>query len=116
MHAQRRLKLKVKAQDVEGNPMLLSLSDWQARIFQHEYDHLQVRPTPVQGEITVDCALLLWLPKMPGPSHGCKCAAQGKLFHDRMTPAVLQTIRKDLVALEEDFLSRHPGVAIQRVV
>ena len=39
---QRRRKLKVKAQDVDGNPMSLSLTDWQARIFQHEYDHLQV--------------------------------------------------------------------------
>ena len=40
---QRRLKVKVRAQDVEGKEQILSLTGWQARIFQHEYDHLQVR-------------------------------------------------------------------------
>lgn len=40
---------------------------------------------------------------------------QGKLFHDRMTPAVLQTIRSELVALEEDYIRRHPGTEIQRL-
>lgn len=42
-NVQRRLKIKVRAQDVEGREQVLSLSGWQARIFQHEYDHLQVR-------------------------------------------------------------------------
>ena len=32
-----------------------------------------------------------------------------------MTPTVLQTIRKELLALEEDYIRRHPGVEIQRI-
>ncbi|DBB17934.1 TPA: Peptide deformylase 1B, chloroplastic, variant 2 [Trebouxia sp. C0006] len=34
--------VKIKAQDETGAKVSLSLTDWQARIFQHEYDHLQV--------------------------------------------------------------------------
>lgn len=41
--------------------------------------------------------------------------AQGKLFHDRMRPEVLQTVREDLLALEEAFLRENPGVAVQRI-
>ena len=39
---QRANTVKVKAQDETGAKVSLSLTDWQARIFQHEYDHLQV--------------------------------------------------------------------------
>jgi peptide deformylase len=39
---QRPLKVKVKAQDLDGNKFVLPLSGWPARIFQHEYDHLEV--------------------------------------------------------------------------
>ncbi len=35
--------MKVRAQDVKGSTIMLTLTGWQARIFQHEYDHLQVR-------------------------------------------------------------------------
>jgi len=38
---QRPYKVKVRAQDVNGETLMLTLSGWQARIFQHEYDHLQ---------------------------------------------------------------------------
>ena len=39
---QRPLKVKVKAQDVNGNKMHRTFNDpWVARVFQHEYDHLQ---------------------------------------------------------------------------
>lgn len=37
----RASSIKVRAQDLSGKRIDLSLSDWQARIFQHEYDHLQ---------------------------------------------------------------------------
>lgn len=37
----RSVSIKVKAQDLAGKRVNLSLSNWQARIFQHEYDHLQ---------------------------------------------------------------------------
>ena len=39
---QRPNTVKIKAQDETGAKVSLSLTDWQARIFQHEYDHLQV--------------------------------------------------------------------------
>lgn len=32
----------VKAQNEKGEPVQLELQGWLARIFQHEYDHLQV--------------------------------------------------------------------------
>jgi hypothetical protein len=106
------VKVKVRAQDVEGQPLTLSLTDWQARIFQHEYDHLQVRPD-MHAEYDVAWHACAWV--WHGDDDMCRAAAQGKLFHDRMAPAVLQTVRKDLVALEEEFAAAHPGVAIQRV-
>lgn len=40
---------------------------------------------------------------------------QGVLFHDRMKPAVLETVRSELVALEEGFLAANPGAKINRV-
>jgi Polypeptide deformylase len=40
--AQRATEIKVRAQDLQGKNFVLSLKDWRARIFQHEYDHLQV--------------------------------------------------------------------------
>lgn len=48
----RQLKVKVKAQDINGQKFQRSFSDWTARIFQHEYDHLQgtLFPDHVQGE------------------------------------------------------------------
>lgn len=41
-YVQRSMTVKVKAQDENGAKVSLSLTDFQARIFQHEYDHLQV--------------------------------------------------------------------------
>ena len=43
MAAQRAYRVKVRAQDLAGQPLTLTLTDWRARIFQHEFDHLQVR-------------------------------------------------------------------------
>ena len=40
---------------------------------------------------------------------------QGTLFHDRMKPEVVKQIKKDLVNLEEAYLSEHAGAEIQRV-
>ncbi|KAL3140686.1 Peptide deformylase 1B, chloroplastic [Trebouxia sp. C0010 RCD-2024] len=40
-HITRPSTVKVKAQDENGAKVSLSLTDFQARIFQHEYDHLQ---------------------------------------------------------------------------
>lgn len=44
--AQRPESIKVKAQDLKGAKVSITLKGWLARIFQHEYDHLQVRYFP----------------------------------------------------------------------
>ena len=44
---QRPHKVKVRAQDVKGETLMLTLSGWQARIFLHEYDHLQASHFPL---------------------------------------------------------------------
>ncbi|PNH07846.1 Peptide deformylase 1B, chloroplastic [Tetrabaena socialis] len=78
---ERSRQITVKAVDAKGQPVKLQLTDaWVARIFQHEYDHLQ-----------------------------------GVLFHDRMKPAVLETVRPALVALEEEFMAAQPAARIVRV-
>ncbi|GAB4813678.1 hypothetical protein N2152v2_000724 [Parachlorella kessleri] len=76
----RPVKVKVRAQNVTGKKILMQLMDFPARIFQHEFDHLQ-----------------------------------GTLFHDRMDPKVLDSVRGELVALEEAYLQQHPGAAIRRL-
>eukprot|EP00897_Mesotaenium_endlicherianum_P005516 jgi/Mesen1/4993/ME000248S04280 len=38
---ERAVGVKVDAQDRKGRKFSLSIRDWQARIFQHEYDHLE---------------------------------------------------------------------------
>lgn len=40
---QRPVGVKVDAQDLKGRKFSLNIKNFQARIFQHEYDHLQVR-------------------------------------------------------------------------
>ena len=39
---QRPVSVKVKAQDLQGKKISLQLKDFEARVFQHEFDHLQV--------------------------------------------------------------------------
>jgi peptide deformylase len=38
---QRPTIVKIKAQDVNGKTVKYTIEGWAARIFQHEYDHLQ---------------------------------------------------------------------------
>ena len=65
---QRPVAVVVEYQDVSGALQRMSLDGLQARIFQHEFDHLQ-----------------------------------GVLFHDRMTPEVLESIKPALASLERDW-------------
>lgn len=37
---ERSLTIKVTFQDAKGRPKKKTYRDWEARIFQHEYDHL----------------------------------------------------------------------------
>lgn len=39
---QRPTKVSIRAQNVKGGKLSLVLDGWQARLFQHEYDHLEV--------------------------------------------------------------------------
>ncbi len=55
----------ISFQDVTGAAKKMRLDGFQARIFQHEFDHLQ-----------------------------------GVLFHDRMSPEVLASVKPQLEALE----------------
>ena len=63
---QRPNTVKIKAQDENGAKVSLSLTDWQARIFQHEYDHLQVSLTLDQLIVLASffavTQLLTWFP------------------------------------------------------
>lgn len=78
---ERNREIIVKAQNEKGEPVRLHLTDpWIARIFQHEYDHLQ-----------------------------------GVLFFERMKPAMLETVRPQLVELEEAFVQQRPTVKVQRL-
>ena len=40
---QRPTKVRVRAQDLSGKSFVINIGGFPARIFQHEYDHLQVR-------------------------------------------------------------------------
>nr|XP_043632622.1 peptide deformylase 1B, chloroplastic/mitochondrial [Erigeron canadensis] len=60
--------VKVDAQDITGAKFSISMSHLPARVFQHEFDHLE-----------------------------------GILFFDRMTPAVVDSIRAELQALEQKY-------------
>ncbi len=42
----RATRIRVRAQDVEGNPLDFEAHDFLARIIQHEYDHLQGKLFP----------------------------------------------------------------------
>ena len=39
---QRPTKVSIRAQNVKGGKLSLVLDGWQARLFQHEFDHLEV--------------------------------------------------------------------------
>lgn len=39
-NVKRAVRVKVKAQDIEGNPFEFEATDWFARVVQHELDHL----------------------------------------------------------------------------
>lgn len=40
---------------------------------------------------------------------------QGILFHDRMKAPALESVRQPLLDLEEDFISKNPGIAVKRI-
>lgn len=73
-------KVRVKAQDLKGKSFFINIDKFPARIFQHEFDHLQ-----------------------------------GTLFCDRMEKDVLDSLRDELVAMEEKYIRDNPSVSIQRI-
>lgn len=66
---------------------------------------LALAHTPAYNPHTAACANPL-----------CPCApGQGVLYTDRMKPGALAKVRERVVALEEAFVSAHPGVAVRRL-
>ena len=55
---ERHLAVTVKGQNRHGQPVMLKLKDWTARIFQHEIDHLN-------GVLFTDLASRIWKPEGP---------------------------------------------------
>jgi peptide deformylase len=58
---QRRKSVRIDAQDFKGKKFSLNLKEWQARIFQHEYDHLEVNTTEMRFLRKIPSASLIWL-------------------------------------------------------
>lgn len=79
-HMQRPSKVRVSAQDLDGKRFTINIHGFPARIFQHEFDHLQ-----------------------------------GVLFCDRWVPEGMEKHRDALVAMEEEYLKKHPQAEIQRI-
>ncbi len=52
---ERSIRIVVKGQNRRGSPVKYKLSDWMARIFQHEIDHLD-------GVLFTDRATKIWKP------------------------------------------------------
>lgn len=52
---ERHQSIEIAGQDREGRPLRLSASDWLARVFQHEIDHLD-------GILYIDIATRVWRP------------------------------------------------------
>ncbi len=116
----------VRAQNEKGETVMLELGGddedamWVARIFQHEYDHLQVRSGAVGGRGLVVFGTYTWAQLREAwrgvlmPTHACGLP-QGVLFHDRMKSDVLEGARASLVQLEEAFLKANPGAKVQRL-
>jgi hypothetical protein len=59
---QRAEEIAVKAQNEVGQEVSLSFTGWTARIFQHEFDHLQVRPRACLDRGLLLACPLVWVP------------------------------------------------------
>ncbi len=53
---ERHQSIEVTGQDRNGQPICLQASDWLARVFQHEIDHLD-------GKLFIDIATRVWRPE-----------------------------------------------------
>lgn len=49
----RHVRVTIKGQDRNGNPIRIKAQDWLARVFQHEIDHLD-------GVLFIDKAIEIW--------------------------------------------------------
>jgi len=66
---ERPSSVQIEAQNLLGKRFKMTLDGFEARVFQHEYDHLD-----------------------------------GVLFHDRMTPEIVESVRADL----DELIEAHP--------
>lgn len=120
---QRPTEVTVRAQDLGGKSFELRLQGWPARIFQHEYDHLQAsascrrpprhlplaRGMATGGHEASPCTV-----RDPTPqSHAHQLMAphptlQGRLFIDRMIPEAREEIEAGLKELRGAYAAACP--------
>ena len=130
---QRPLKIKVKAQDGAGQKVSLSLSGWKARIFQHG-EHCSCSrvtlPCVHAAECCDDNANSTWrhdrqlLPNAETAAVKLIPAfavfaeydhLDGVLFPDRVLADSFDSIKPELVRMEEEFVAANLDVDVQRV-
>ncbi|KAL3640115.1 Peptide deformylase 1B, chloroplastic [Castilleja foliolosa] len=92
--------LQVDAQDLTGAKFEVNLTGLPARIFQHEYDHLQVIIQQFDNFIAALEA------KSSLKRIGSKVTEKGVLFFDQMSDEILESIRAELQALEKKYEER----------
>ncbi|KAK7833580.1 peptide deformylase 1b [Quercus suber] len=78
--------VKIDARDIKGARFTVSLSDLPARVFQHEFDHLQMKPDRLQ----------IFTEEVKQNARAVEVQKPGILFFDRMSDEVLDSIRTEL--------------------
>ena len=107
VNLQRPRTIKIKAQNEVGAKVSLTITDeYLARIFQHEYDHLEVCHL-----LHVNAPLCCCQPSIDSNM----CHAQGILFHDKFSAKSLEDARPELIYMEKMFQQHNPGVKFQTI-
>ena len=109
MNLQRPRTIKIKAQNEDGAKVSLTITDeYLARIFQHEYDHLEVcHLAYVNAPVLCYC--------QPGIALQHLCHVQGTLFHDKFSAKSLEDARPELIYMEKMFQQHNPNVSFQSI-
>lgn len=119
--------MTIRAHDEFGKRFKLTLSGWPARIFQHEYDHLQVSGASRHRSIPWRAGCAPADSRAPGlstthpttkvhslvrpPAPFTPPCHQGTLLPDRMQPEVRENIAAGLEALVREFQATNPGTS-----
>ena len=125
---QRPLKIKVEAQDGAGQKVSLSLSGWKARIFQHgEHCSCVVLPMllslVVQLQASLGAVMILSAADAVAgvkltPAAGLSAEHDhlaGVLFPDRVLPDSFDSIKPELIKMEEEFAAANPDMNVESI-